>query len=124
MTTEEKVLSGRDGATSDASIDMKLEVVVIPVSDVDRAKQFYARLGWRLDADFRFDNGFRVVQFTPEIRGDRTASKLRRPRNDLPGMPAVDQIAHEVAVASEHDQGNQRERNSKRQKDLAEHQGS
>jgi catechol 2,3-dioxygenase-like lactoylglutathione lyase family enzyme len=44
---------------------MKLEVVIIPVSDVDRSKEFYARLGWRLDADFRFDNGFRVVQFTP-----------------------------------------------------------
>ena len=46
-------------------MDMKLEVVVIPVSDVDRAKEFYGRLGWRLDADFRFDNGFHVVQFTP-----------------------------------------------------------
>ena len=41
-----------------ARVDLKLEVVVIPVSDVDRAKEFYARLGWRLDADFRFDNGF------------------------------------------------------------------
>jgi catechol 2,3-dioxygenase-like lactoylglutathione lyase family enzyme len=48
---------------------MKLEVVVIPVSDVDRAKAFYARLGWRLDADFPFDNGFRVVQFTPPGSG-------------------------------------------------------
>ena len=46
-------------------VDLKLEVVVIPVSDVDRAKQFYGGLGWRLDADFPFDNGFRVVQFTP-----------------------------------------------------------
>jgi catechol 2,3-dioxygenase-like lactoylglutathione lyase family enzyme len=45
--------------------DLKLEVVVIPVSDVDRAKHFYGNLGWRLDADFPFDNGFRVVQFTP-----------------------------------------------------------
>ena len=45
--------------------DLKLEVVVIPVSDVDRAKRFYESLGWRLDADFAFDNGFRVVQFTP-----------------------------------------------------------
>jgi len=45
--------------------DMKLEVVVIPVADVDRAKDFYGSLGWRLDADFPFDNGFRVVQFTP-----------------------------------------------------------
>ncbi len=48
-----------------AIIDQKLEAVVIPVSDVDRAKDFYAKLGWRLDADFRFDNGFRIVQFTP-----------------------------------------------------------
>jgi catechol 2,3-dioxygenase-like lactoylglutathione lyase family enzyme len=48
-----------------AGVDLKLEVVVIPVSDVDRAKRFYQDLGWRLDADFAFDNGFRVVQFTP-----------------------------------------------------------
>jgi catechol 2,3-dioxygenase-like lactoylglutathione lyase family enzyme len=48
---------------------MKFEAVVIPVSDVDRAKEFYKRLGWRLDADFRFDNGFRVVQFTPPGSG-------------------------------------------------------
>jgi len=57
-----------DQVTSGASVttlDLKLEVVVIPVSDVDRAKEFYGKLGWRLDADFRFDNGFRVVQFTP-----------------------------------------------------------
>jgi catechol 2,3-dioxygenase-like lactoylglutathione lyase family enzyme len=46
-------------------IDLKLEAIVIPVSDVDRAKKFYAGLGWRLDADFPFDNGFRVVQLTP-----------------------------------------------------------
>ncbi|HXX02116.1 MAG TPA: VOC family protein [Candidatus Acidoferrales bacterium] len=44
--------------------DLKLEVVVIPVADVDRAKRFYGSLGWRLDADFAFDNGFRVMQFT------------------------------------------------------------
>jgi catechol 2,3-dioxygenase-like lactoylglutathione lyase family enzyme len=50
-------------------VDFKLEVVVIPVSDVDRAKEFYSKLGWRLDADFPFDNGFRVVQFTPPGSG-------------------------------------------------------
>ena len=44
---------------------MKLEVVVIPVSDVDRAKRFYGGLGWRLDADFVVGDAFRVVQFTP-----------------------------------------------------------
>jgi catechol 2,3-dioxygenase-like lactoylglutathione lyase family enzyme len=55
---------------NDASVaDLKLEVVVLPVLDVDRAKKFYANLGWRLDADFPFDNGFRVVQFTPPGSG-------------------------------------------------------
>jgi predicted enzyme related to lactoylglutathione lyase len=49
--------------------DMKFEVVVIPVADVDRSKEFYTKLGWRLDADFPFDNGFRVVQFTPPGSG-------------------------------------------------------
>jgi catechol 2,3-dioxygenase-like lactoylglutathione lyase family enzyme len=47
------------------TIDLKLEVVVLPVADVARAKDFYGGLGWRLDADFPFENGFRVVQFTP-----------------------------------------------------------
>jgi len=50
-------------------VDLKLEVVVIPVADVDRSKRFYAGLGWRLDADFPFENGFRVVQFTPPGSG-------------------------------------------------------
>ena len=50
-------------------MDVKLEVVVIPVADADRAKEFYGGLGWRLDADFPFDNGFRVVQFTPPGSG-------------------------------------------------------
>src|ERR1044071_6269309 len=54
---------------SAAMVDTKLEVVVIPVSDVDRAKRFYEGLGWRLDADFAFDNGFRVVQLTPPGSG-------------------------------------------------------
>ncbi len=46
-------------------MDFKLEVVVIPVSDVDKAKAFYQALGWRLDADFPLSEGFRVVQLTP-----------------------------------------------------------
>jgi len=49
--------------------DMKLEVVVIPVSDVERSKKFYSALGWRLDADFAFDDGFHVIQFTPPGSG-------------------------------------------------------
>ncbi len=64
MATLQHELQSND-ATKIASVDQKLEVLVVPVSDADRAKQFYGNLGWRLDADFAFDNGFRVVQFTP-----------------------------------------------------------
>src|SRR6266498_603863 len=46
-------------------VDMKFEVVVIPVSDIDRTKEFYGRLGWRLDADYDNSDDFRVIQFTP-----------------------------------------------------------
>jgi catechol 2,3-dioxygenase-like lactoylglutathione lyase family enzyme len=59
-------------ATSDpkaATVDMKFEIVVLPVSDVDRAKEFYAKLGWRLDADYAHENDFRVIQFTPPGSG-------------------------------------------------------
>jgi catechol 2,3-dioxygenase-like lactoylglutathione lyase family enzyme len=52
-----------------ATVDMKLEIVVIPVSDVDRAKQFYSNLGWRLDADFAGGDDYRVIQFTPPGSG-------------------------------------------------------
>jgi len=58
--------------TSDAkaaTVDMKFEIVVIPVSDVDRAKEFYGRLGWRLDADYDSGKDFRVLQFTPPGSG-------------------------------------------------------
>jgi catechol 2,3-dioxygenase-like lactoylglutathione lyase family enzyme len=61
-----------DDATSVARVgrvDMKFEIVVIPVSDVDRAKEFYGRLGWRLDADYNNGNDFRVMQFTPPGSG-------------------------------------------------------
>jgi predicted enzyme related to lactoylglutathione lyase len=51
--------------TETARMDLKLEVVVVPVSDVDRAKRFYGSLGWREDADFATGDDFRVVQFTP-----------------------------------------------------------
>ena len=54
---------------SAAKVDMKFEVIVIPVSDVDRAKEFYGRLGWRLDADYDNGKDFRVIQFTPPGSG-------------------------------------------------------
>jgi catechol 2,3-dioxygenase-like lactoylglutathione lyase family enzyme len=61
-TTETR---GEESGASVKPADLKLEVVVLPVADVDRAKDFYERLGWRLDADFAGDAGFRIVQFTP-----------------------------------------------------------
>ena len=69
MSSTEARSGTPSGSPSVETVDLKLEVVVIPVADVDRAKEFYGRLGWRLDADFPFDNGFRVVQFTPPGSG-------------------------------------------------------
>src|SRR5262250_3943740 len=54
---------------SAAKVDMKLEVARIPVSDVDRAKKFYIKLGWRLDSDDAMGNDFRIVQLTPPGSG-------------------------------------------------------
>jgi catechol 2,3-dioxygenase-like lactoylglutathione lyase family enzyme len=65
MSTTEVPSTAATGEGAASSVDLKLEVVVIPVADVDRAKDFYRRLGWRLDADFAFENGVSIVQFTP-----------------------------------------------------------
>jgi catechol 2,3-dioxygenase-like lactoylglutathione lyase family enzyme len=64
VSSVEESGAATDTAAREAT-ELKLEVVVIPVSDVDRAKAFYERLGWRLDADFADEQGFRIVQFTP-----------------------------------------------------------
>ncbi len=69
MSTKEVRSNEAAGSTSVANLDMKLEVVVLPVSDVDRAKEFYSRLGWRLDADRSTGDNFRVIQFTPPGSG-------------------------------------------------------
>jgi catechol 2,3-dioxygenase-like lactoylglutathione lyase family enzyme len=66
MTELEEQVKSEEKVTT---TDMKLEIVVIPVSDVDRAKKFYARLGWRLDADYASGKDFRVIQFTPPGSG-------------------------------------------------------
>jgi len=68
MSTIEK-RSEAAAAQSARKLDMKLEVVVIPVSDVDRAKEFYSKLGWRLDAEFGSGDDFRIMQFTPPGSG-------------------------------------------------------
>jgi catechol 2,3-dioxygenase-like lactoylglutathione lyase family enzyme len=68
-TTQEIEASNAASEAAVAKVDMKFEIVVIPVSDVDRAKEFYARLGWRLDADYDNGKDFRVIQFTPPGSG-------------------------------------------------------
>jgi catechol 2,3-dioxygenase-like lactoylglutathione lyase family enzyme len=65
MSTTDLSSEASPEAQEAGTIDMKLEVITIPVSDVDRAKGFYENLGWRLDADFDLGEGRRVVQFTP-----------------------------------------------------------
>jgi catechol 2,3-dioxygenase-like lactoylglutathione lyase family enzyme len=69
MSTTETLLKEPTTGASVARVDAKLEIVVIPVSDVDRAKEFYRRLGWRLDADYDNGSDFRVIQFTPPGSG-------------------------------------------------------
>ena len=63
MSATENSSTSRDATV--AQVDLKLEIQVIPVSDVDRAKAFYERLGWRLDDDVAPMDGLRIVQFTP-----------------------------------------------------------
>jgi catechol 2,3-dioxygenase-like lactoylglutathione lyase family enzyme len=68
--TSTEVRGGKASSGASATkVDLKLEVVIIPVSDVDRSKRFYESLGWRLDADFVVGDGFRIVQFTPPGSG-------------------------------------------------------
>jgi len=67
MSTTEVHNAGRDAAVG--KVDMKLEIQVVPVSDVDRSKEFYQRLGWRLDDDAAPLPGLRIVQFTPPGSG-------------------------------------------------------
>ena len=80
MSTAEASSSEARGSAGIGRVGMNLEVVVIPVSDVNRAKEFYGNLGWRLDADFPFDNGFRVVQFTSPGSGASIQFGTARPR--------------------------------------------
>jgi catechol 2,3-dioxygenase-like lactoylglutathione lyase family enzyme len=69
MSTKPVRMSEASSEAKPKPVDMKFEIVVIPVSDVDRAKEFYAKLGWRLDADYAHDDDFRVLQFTPPGSG-------------------------------------------------------
>ena len=69
MSTKPVRISDATSNAGIARVDMKFEIVVLPVSDVDRAKEFYERLGWRLDADYDTGKDFRVIQFTPPGSG-------------------------------------------------------
>ena len=69
MGTTQPSRNDASGIASVRNVDMKLEVVVIPVSDANRAKEFYASLGWRLDADVAAGDDFRLIQFTPTGSG-------------------------------------------------------
>ncbi len=105
MSTNEVRGSDVTSGATIARVDMKLEVVVIPVSDVDRAKEFYKKLGWRLDADFPFDNGFRIVQFTPpgsacSIQfGTKITSAAPGSANDLYLVVSDIEAAHDEIAA-------------------------
>src|SRR5215475_12579974 len=81
-TLPQEVSSSETGAASIAKIDQKIEVTIFPVADVDRAKDFYLKLGWRLDADLKFP-GFRVVQVTPH----GSACSLQFGTNLTPAAP-------------------------------------
>ena len=65
MSSTQQSSDAATDASEAAAIPMRFEVTVLPVADDDRAKAFYERLGWRLDADFPIDEHYRVVQFTP-----------------------------------------------------------
>src|SRR5215467_8340708 len=81
-TLTQEINSGESAAASIAKIDQKIEVTIFPVADVDRAKEFYLKLGWRLDADFTFP-GLRVVQVTPH----GSACSLQFGTNLTPATP-------------------------------------
>src|SRR5271165_4896625 len=69
MSNAEVSSDSKVGAVPVSAGEFKLEVVVVPVSDIDRAKEFYGSLGWRLDADIARGEDFRIVQFTPPGSG-------------------------------------------------------
>jgi len=79
-------------------IDMKLEVALIPVSDVDRAKKFYTKLGWRLDADDAMGNDFRIVQLTPPGSGC-SVSFGKGITSAAPGAPLGGLIVTDIEAA-------------------------
>jgi len=93
-----------DGATKTpqpGTIDMRLEVVTLPVSDVDRAKAFYQSLGWRLDADLRISEDIRAVQFTP-THSDCSVTVAKGLINTEPGsVQRLELVVSDIEAARE-----------------------
>ncbi len=83
------------------NVDMALEVVVIPVSDVDRAKEFYGRLGWKLDADVAPDEEFRLVEFTPPGSGCSIQFGMNLTDAAPGSAPVLYLVVSDVAAARE-----------------------
>jgi catechol 2,3-dioxygenase-like lactoylglutathione lyase family enzyme len=101
MSATEEGTTSRDASIG--KVDMKLEVHVIPVSDVDRSKEFYKRLGWRLDDDAAPLEGLRIVQFTPPGSGTSVdfgkGLTTAAPGSALAGMTVSDiEAAHDEVV--------------------------
>ena len=80
--------------TSATRVDMKLEVEIIPVSDVERSKQFYQRLGWRLDDDVAPVDGVRMVQFTPPGSASRHVRQGNHGGRAWLGRGCADRLRH------------------------------
>jgi catechol 2,3-dioxygenase-like lactoylglutathione lyase family enzyme len=113
--SDAQICSATAEASGPATVSLRLEVTVLGVSDVDRAKVFYQRLGWRLDADFPIDEHFRIVRFTPPgppasiqfgtgvttmTPGSAAAGGRRRARRDREGhRPGVDAAPRDRATA-------------------------
>ena len=93
------------GASAEAqgtgAMDMKLEVITIPVSDVDRAKSFYESLGWRLDADFELGEDIRAVQFTPPHSGCSVAFGKGIIKADPGSIERLEMVVSDIEAARE-----------------------
>ena len=88
-------------AQATGTMDMKLEVITIPVSDVDRAKSFYESLGWRLDADFELGEDIRAVQFTPPHSGCSVAFGKGIIKADPGSIERLEMVVSDIEAARE-----------------------
>ena len=104
--------SSATNKTSDPGVDMNLEIQIIPVSDIDRAKRFYEQLGWRLDDDVAPFDGLRVVQFTPPGLGAASITFGKGLTTSAPGSAGGGLVVSDIKTAHDGlaERGNRRER--------------